>query len=69
MDEAENAFRDMQPRGLLRVDAHPLLTRTFLLPRLTEFLDRLSSASTFRSVRAITWWISSGRASIASSAP
>ncbi|RVH15840.1 LysR family transcriptional regulator [Sinorhizobium meliloti] len=40
VDEAENAFRDMQPRGLLRVDAHPLLTRTFLLPRLTEFLDR-----------------------------
>lgn len=40
VDEAENVFRDMQPRGLLRVDAHPLLTRTFLLPRLNEFLDR-----------------------------
>jgi DNA-binding transcriptional LysR family regulator len=39
VDEAENAFRDMQARGLLRVDAHPLLTRTFLLPRLNEFLD------------------------------
>lgn len=39
-DEAENAFRDAQPRGLLRVDAHGLVTRRFLLPRLREFLDR-----------------------------
>ncbi|WP_117195762.1 LysR family transcriptional regulator [Rhizobium terrae] len=40
VDEAENIFRDAQPRGLLRVDAHGFLTRTFLLPRLDEFLDR-----------------------------
>jgi len=40
VDEAENIFRDAQPRGLLRVDAHAFLTRTFLLPRLHEFLDR-----------------------------
>lgn len=40
VDEAENIFRDTQPRGLLRVDAHGFLTRTFLLPRLHEFLDR-----------------------------
>ena len=40
VDEAENAFRDAQPRGLLRVDAHGLLTRTFLLPRLPEFMER-----------------------------
>ncbi|MFB9947408.1 LysR family transcriptional regulator [Rhizobium puerariae] len=40
VDEAENIFRDAQPRGLLRVDAHGFLTRTFLLPRLQEFLDR-----------------------------
>lgn len=40
VDEAENIFRDAQPRGLLRVDAHGFLTRTFLLPRLHEFLDR-----------------------------
>jgi DNA-binding transcriptional LysR family regulator len=40
VDEAENAFRDAQPRGLLRVDAHGLLTRTFLLPRLQEFMER-----------------------------
>lgn len=40
VEEAENVFRDAQPRGLLRVDAHPLLTQTFLLPRLEEFLER-----------------------------
>jgi DNA-binding transcriptional LysR family regulator len=40
VDEAENAFRDAQPRGLLRVDAHSLLTRTFLLPKLQEFMER-----------------------------
>jgi len=40
VEEAENAFRDAQPRGLLRVDAHGLITRRFLLPRLHEFLDR-----------------------------
>lgn len=40
VDEAENVFRDTQPRGLLRIDAHSLLTRTFLLPRLDEFLGR-----------------------------
>jgi len=40
VDEAETAFRDAQPRGLLRVDAHPLLTRTFLLPQLSAFLGR-----------------------------
>lgn len=40
VEEAENVFRDAQPRGLLRVDANVLLTRTFLLPRLPEFLDR-----------------------------
>ncbi|SMF06566.1 LysR family transcriptional regulator [Neorhizobium sp. CSC1952] len=40
VDEAESIFRDAQPRGLLRVDAHGFLTRTFLLPRLDEFLDR-----------------------------
>lgn len=40
VEEAENAFRDAQPRGLLRVDAHGLVTRRFLLPRLREFLDR-----------------------------
>ncbi|CAH0340124.1 HTH-type transcriptional regulator DmlR [Rhizobium sp. CECT 9324] len=39
IDEAENAFRDGKPRGILRIDAHPLLTRTFLLPHLPEFLE------------------------------
>lgn len=40
VDEAENAFRDAQPRGVLRVDAHGLLTRVFLLPHLQDFMDR-----------------------------
>ena len=38
VDDAENVFRDARPRGLLRVDANVLLTRTVLLPRLPEFL-------------------------------
>lgn len=40
VEEADNAFRDARPRGLLRIDAHPLLTRTFLLPHLPDFLTR-----------------------------
>lgn len=40
VEDAETAMRDARPRGLLRVDAHPLLTRTFILPHLPEFLDR-----------------------------
>jgi DNA-binding transcriptional LysR family regulator len=38
VEEAEAALRDAQPRGVLRIDAHPLLTRTFLLPHLPAFL-------------------------------
>ena len=38
IEEAETALRDASPRGLLRIDAHPLLTRTFLLPHLPAFL-------------------------------
>jgi DNA-binding transcriptional LysR family regulator len=40
VEEAESAMRDAQPRGLLRFDAHPLLTRTSILPNLPEFLAR-----------------------------
>jgi len=40
LEEAEGAFRDARPRGLLRVDANSQLTRTFLLPHLQAFLDR-----------------------------
>lgn len=40
VEEAEGVFRDARPRGRLRIDAHPLLTRTFLLPRLPDFLAR-----------------------------
>mgnify|MGYP005811331375 CR=1 FL=1 len=39
-EEASSAFRDTEPRGLLRIDAHPLLTHIFILPRLPEFLTR-----------------------------
>jgi DNA-binding transcriptional LysR family regulator len=40
LEEAEGVLRDARPRGLLRVDAHPLLTRTLLLPDLPAFLAR-----------------------------
>lgn len=40
IEEADSSFRDAQPRGLLRIDAHPLLTRTFLLPELPSFMAR-----------------------------
>ncbi|MCF1505873.1 LysR family transcriptional regulator [Afifella sp. H1R] len=40
IEEAEGLLRDTRPRGTLRIDAHPRLTRTFILPRLPEFLAR-----------------------------
>ena len=40
IDEAEASFRNPQPSGLLRIDAHGMLSRTFLLPKLPEFLAR-----------------------------
>jgi DNA-binding transcriptional LysR family regulator len=40
LDEAESALKGAEPRGLLRVDAPGLLTRTFLLPHLPGFLER-----------------------------
>lgn len=40
VDEAESAFRNAEPEGLLRIEAHPLLTQTFLLPALPDFLGR-----------------------------
>lgn len=39
VDEAEAIFRDARPQGVLRIDAHPMLTQTFLLPHLKMFLD------------------------------
>jgi DNA-binding transcriptional LysR family regulator len=39
-EDAEAGFRSAEPRGLLRIDAHPLLTQRFLLPQLPAFLDR-----------------------------
>src|SRR5690606_32194621 len=40
MAEAETIFREAKPQGVLRVDAHPMLTQTFLLPHLRDFLNR-----------------------------
>ncbi len=40
VEEAESALRGEEPAGLLRIDAHGRITRTFLLPRLPEFLAR-----------------------------
>lgn len=40
VEEAQGLFRNLSPAGLLRIDAHGYLTRTFLLPRLPEFLER-----------------------------
>ncbi|WP_019170212.1 LysR family transcriptional regulator [Pseudaminobacter salicylatoxidans] len=39
VENAEAAFRDTSPRGLLRVDVHGTLARHFLLPALQEFLE------------------------------
>jgi len=40
IEDAETVLRDAEPHGLLRIDAPSLLTRTFLLPKLPEFLER-----------------------------
>ncbi|WP_321339783.1 LysR family transcriptional regulator [Breoghania sp.] len=40
MEDAEAVLRDADPHGRLRIDAPALLTRTFLLPHLPEFLER-----------------------------
>jgi DNA-binding transcriptional LysR family regulator len=38
VEDAESAFRDTKPRGLLRVDVHGTLARHFVLPALPVFL-------------------------------
>jgi DNA-binding transcriptional LysR family regulator len=38
IEDAESAFRDAKPRGLLRVDVHGTLARHFVLPALPAFL-------------------------------
>jgi len=40
VEDAEAAFSDAKPRGLLRVDVHGTLTRHFILPALPAFLAR-----------------------------
>ncbi|MGV6875203.1 LysR family transcriptional regulator [Pseudochelatococcus sp. B33] len=39
IENADGAFRDANPRGLLRVDVHGTLARHFLLPALPRFLE------------------------------
>jgi DNA-binding transcriptional LysR family regulator len=40
LEEAESAFVDARPSGLLRVDVHGTLGRHFILPGLPAFLER-----------------------------
>jgi DNA-binding transcriptional LysR family regulator len=40
VEDAESGFRDAAPRGLLRIDVHPMIAKAFLLPHLPAFLDR-----------------------------
>jgi DNA-binding transcriptional LysR family regulator len=40
IEDAEGVLRGSEPRGLLRIDSPGLLTRTFLLPGLPDFLKR-----------------------------
>lgn len=40
IEEAHGSYREAGPRGLLRIDAPGLLTRSFLVPRLPGFLAR-----------------------------
>jgi DNA-binding transcriptional LysR family regulator len=40
VEDAEGAFLDARPTGLLRVDMHGTLARTFVLPDLPDFLAR-----------------------------
>ncbi|RDS86680.1 LysR family transcriptional regulator [Dyella psychrodurans] len=40
VEDAEAAFSDAKPRGLLRIDVHGTLTRHFVLPALPAFLVR-----------------------------
>jgi DNA-binding transcriptional LysR family regulator len=40
LEEADGAFRNASPRGLLRVDLQVTLARHFVVPHLPEFLDR-----------------------------
>ncbi|WP_413988651.1 LysR family transcriptional regulator [Labrys okinawensis] len=40
IEDAEAAFSDAKPRGLLRIDVHGTLARFFVLPGLPDFLAR-----------------------------
>lgn len=40
IEDAEGAFQDVQPKGLLRIEVQGTLARHFLFPRLPEFFER-----------------------------
>jgi DNA-binding transcriptional LysR family regulator len=40
LDDAEGTFRDVTPRGVLRIDIHGTMARRLLFPRIPEFLSR-----------------------------
>lgn len=40
VEDAESAFRDVLPRGPLRIDVHGTLARHLLFPKLPDFLER-----------------------------
>ncbi|MCE7028584.1 LysR family transcriptional regulator [Jiella avicenniae] len=40
IEEANTMFAAVKPRGLLRIDVHPRLAMSFLLPKLDDFLTR-----------------------------
>ncbi|MCH6482687.1 LysR family transcriptional regulator [Pseudoxanthomonas sp. LH2527] len=40
VEDAESAFRDVRPRGPLRIEVHGTLARHLLFPRLPAFLER-----------------------------
>ena len=40
IEEAEGAFQDAEPRGLLRIDVHAMIARRFLIPHIPALLNR-----------------------------
>jgi DNA-binding transcriptional LysR family regulator len=40
IEEAEEAFSDLRPRGLLKIDVHGAMARQLILPHLPEFMRR-----------------------------
>lgn len=47
IEDAEMAFADAKPRGLLRIDVHGTLARHFVLPQLTDFIAQYPDIELF----------------------